>query len=429
MFQGEEDSSGESARLWARWGAAADGARVTLTRSQGVITGLVFGLLVSLGIWAGWQTLIIMATLSITAAYLISGVHKLSLLGRAMSVAEADRYSAAANLAAGDLPPYTVLVPLHREGAMLPHLLARLDALDYPRDRLEVLLLIEATDGETIKALSGLGPAGIPSHMYPVIVPKGHPQTKPRALNVGLNAAKGRYVVIYDAEDHPDADQLRKAAAAFAVLPDEVVCLQAKLNFYNARQTWLTRLFATDYILWYALVLPGLSRSSAFIPLGGTSNHFRITPLRRMGGWDPWNVTEDADLGIRIGRSGLRVRMLDSTTWEEAVPRVRPWIRQRSRWIKGYMQTYLVHMRHPIRSLRDLGFAGMMDLQLLLGGTAFALLVNPIMWLLTALYIYSATQGANGQPIAEFIRGMYPAPVYYAACYASWWATSYCSTP
>src|SRR5262249_54742200 len=159
--------------------------------------------------------------------------------------------------------------------------------------------------------------------------------------------------------------------------------LQARLNFYNTAQSLLSRLFAVDYTMWYDLLLPGLTRMSGFVPLGGTSNHFRVRALRRLGGWDPYNVTEDCDLGARLACSGLRVAMLDSTTWEEAVTRVRPWVRQRSRWIKGYMQTYLVHMRHPVALWRAMGPLGFLDFQLLVGGASLAMLVNPLMWLLT----------------------------------------------
>jgi glycosyltransferase XagB len=220
--------------------------------------------------------------------------------------------------------------------------------------------------------------------------------------------------VIYDAEDQPDPDQLRKAVGAFQSLPRDVVCVQARLLFYNRRQSLLTRLFAIDYAVWYHQFLPGLTRGltrpGSFVPLGGTSNHFRVDELRRIGGWDPFNVTEDCDLGVRLGRRGLRVAMFDSTTWEEAVPYVRPWVMQRSRWVKGYLQTYLVHMRRPLRLRKELRTRGFVDFQLLVGGSSLLLLINPLMWALTALYIVS-----KGTPTGAFIQSLYPAYVYYPA--------------
>jgi cellulose synthase/poly-beta-1,6-N-acetylglucosamine synthase-like glycosyltransferase len=247
--------------------------------------------------------------------------------------------------------------------------------------------------------------------MRSVTVPRGQPRTKPRALNVGLSRARGELVVVYDAEDRPEPDQLRKAAAAFRVLPRRIVCLQARLNFYNRRQSVLARLFAADYVQWYYMLFPGMVRGAQpLVPLGGTSNHFRVEVLRRLGGWDPYNVTEDCDLGVRITRVGLRVGALDSTTWEEAVPRVLPWVRQRSRWVKGYIQTYLVHMRHPIRLWRDVGQRGFLDFQLLVGGSSLLLLVNPLMWALLLAYLLT-----HGTSLAAAIGNLFPTPLYYAS--------------
>jgi cellulose synthase/poly-beta-1,6-N-acetylglucosamine synthase-like glycosyltransferase len=296
-------------------------------------------------------------------------------------------------------------VPLHREGRILPYLVRRLQSLDYPTDRLEVLLLIESDDIETRSALSNFV---LPPHMRPVIVKAGQPRTKPRALNVGLAHARGEFLVIFDAEDRPERDQLRKAVATFRALPRRVICLQARLNFYNIRQSVLARVFAVDYVQWYYMLLPGLVGKRAFTPLGGTSNHFRIRALRRLGGWDPFNVTEDCDLGVRIARSGLDVALLDSTTWEEAVTRIRPWIRQRSRWVKGYFQTYLVHMRHPVRLWCEMGPRAFIGFQLLVGGSSLVLLLNPLMWLLTLTYMLS-----SATPLGAGIRSLFPPMIYY----------------
>ena len=306
-----------------------------------------------------------------------------------------------------DLPMYTVLVPLYHEGKLAPILINQLMQIDYPQERLEVLLLVEHDDTETWTALKE---CALSPQITVVAVPEGKPRTKLRALNVGLSWAQGKYIVVYDAEDRPEPDQLRKAVAMFRALPRRVICLQARLNFYNRRQNVLTRLFSIDYAVWYDFILPGMIGQQSIVPLGGTSNHFRVNALRRLGGWDPYNVTEDADLGVRIARARLKVMMLDSVTWEEAVAHVPSWVRQRSRWVKGYMQTYLVHMRHPIKFLRQVGPGAFLDFQTMVGGSALVLLINPIMWALTIAYFVG-----KGTALSAMIQSLFPGVLYYPA--------------
>lgn len=437
-------AAGPISDYWAKWGAARDGARVVITRRQKI--ALRFGAIVPAFLLVIWPHAVLTAAIAaITGIYLVMAVHKIWLLvrgERASSgagvtdpVAEQIRRRVAlehsyagkrahaldgGNLALVPspvpdslLPPYTILVPLHREGRILPALVARLNRIDYPKDRLQILLLVEMDDDETQRAIAD---SPLPPHIRSMTMPPGQPRTKPRALNIGLREARGEYVVIYDAEDAPEPDQLRKAVAAFARLPQEVVCVQARLNFYNRHDSILARLFAVDYAVWYEQMLPGLAaesrerQSGAFVPLGGTSNHFRVATLRTVGGWDPFNVTEDCDLGVRLGRLGWRVAMIESVTWEEAITAIRPWIAQRSRWVKGYIQTYLVHMRHPWRLRRELGWRGFADFQMLVGASSIALLLNPVMWLLTAVYLAS-----RGTPLDVFLDSLFPAPIYYPA--------------
>lgn len=303
--------------------------------------------------------------------------------------------------AAAPLPRYTVLVPLYREAAILPGLVEALTGLDYPPDQLEAFLLLEENDEETIRACQTYG---LPDHIRPLIVPEGYPKTKPRACNHGLAMATGEYLVIFDAEDRPEPDQLRKALAAFAAADPRVICQQAKLGYYNSRQNALTRFFTLDYATWFDGILPGLTRMQAPIPLGGTSNHFRMTALRALGGWDPYNVAEDADLGIRLTRGGYKTSIIDSTTWEEANSRVPSWIRQRSRWIKGYMQTALVHTRHPRLLWRQLGPRNTLSFVSIIVGTPLAGLLNPIFWTLGVVY-YTTRSTA--------IEALFPTPIYY----------------
>ncbi len=298
------------------------------------------------------------------------------------------------------LPTYTILVPLFRESAVLQRLVKGLDAMDYPREKLDIMLLVEETDAETREACAAMT---LPPQFRAVVVPESQPKTKPKACNYGLDIATSDLLVIYDAEDRPEPDQLRKAAVAFSKVPENVVCLQAKLNYYNQRQNLLTRWFTAEYSVWFDLSLPGLVASGAPIPLGGTSNHFRVASLKELGGWDPFNVTEDADLGVRLHKHGFVTSMIDSTTWEEANPQVFNWVRQRSRWVKGYLQTYLVHTRFPLKLLRQLGLPGWFAFQMTVGGALLSFLLNPIYWAMTGLWLLTHS---------GIISAMFPPWVY-----------------
>ena len=257
---------------------------------------------------------------------------------------------AAPRVADADLPRYSVLVPLYEESGMVPLLIRRLGALDYPAAKLEILILVEADDMVTRAALTA---APKPPWMRVVVVPPGTPRTKPRALNVGLALASGDLITVYDAEDRPHPGQLRAAAARYATAPRRLACLQSRLAIAHGRRL-LPRLFALEYASLFDLYNVGLGRLRLPMPLGGTSNHFRASALRAVGGWDAWNVTEDADLGFRLIRFGYDVDVLDSTTYEEAPGRPPTWVRQRRRWTKGWMQVALVLARDR-SARRDLG--------------------------------------------------------------------------
>ena len=222
---------------------------------------------------------------------------------------------------------------------------------DYPRSKLDIKLVVERDDEAARRALKSLD---LPARYEIVVAPSGLPATKPRALNVALPAARGALVVVYDAEDEPDADQLRLAAARFAAEP-YVHCLQAALTIDNAADSWISAMFAIEYATLFDLIDPGFAALDLPIPLGGTSNHFRVDTLKRVGGWDAWNVTEDADLGMRLASAGARVGALASSTTEEAPAEFAAWFRQRVRWQKGWMQTLIVHSRRPLRFARALG--------------------------------------------------------------------------
>ena len=349
-------------------------AHVVITRPQiaALILSLAAGIaFASLAPHAAWDTLIVFLSI----AFVAGTAFRASL---AMIVRRAPAETPVAN--DETLPHYTILVPLYREANVLPGLARALLALDYPRDKLDIKLIVEADDAETGGVAATLeGPFEI------VCVPLGHPRTKPRACNYALHFARGEFAVIFDAEDRPEPDQLRKAVAAFRARPSNIACLQARLNFYNAQENVLTRLFALDYAVWYEVMLPALDRLGVPMPLGGTSNHFRTSVLRALGGSDPYNVTEDADLGIRIAQLGQRVSMLDSTTFEEAPTLAGVWFRQRSRWMKGYMQTWLVHTRKPFALVRRAGVGGFAAFHLFIGGSVAASLAAPLLWLVFVL--------------------------------------------
>jgi cellulose synthase/poly-beta-1,6-N-acetylglucosamine synthase-like glycosyltransferase len=289
-----------------------------------------------------------------------------------------------------ELPVFTVLVPMFREPAMMPSLAHALRRLDYPLGKLDIKIVLEAGDEETIAAARTLGLEGV---FEIILVPPSQPQTKPKACNFALRFARGEYLVIYDAEDRPEPDQLRKVVAAFRRAPPNTACLQCRLNYYNAGENWLTRMFTLDYALWFDQMLPGLERLGLPIPLGGTSNHFRVEVLRELHAWDPFNVTEDADLGIRINHKGYRVGTVDSTTFEEAICHARSWIRQRSRWIKGYMQTLLVHTRRPLHLMVKAGPLGFLGFIFFIGGTVLAGLLNPVFWALYLAWLITSATG------------------------------------
>lgn len=252
------------------------------------------------------------------------------------------------------LPVYTVAIPMFREEAVLGQMLAALAALDYPAAKLDIRLLIEADDAGMRTALARLR---LPAHVTVTVVPPGFPRTKPRALNLALLEARGTLFTIFDAEDIPDPQQLRLAAARFERAPADLACLQARLTIDHAEEGLLPALFALEYAGLFEVLNPGLLRAGLPIMLGGTSNHFRTEILRAVGGWDAWNVTEDADLALRLARAGYRIGDLPSGTREEAPLTLKAWLKQRARWIKGYMQTAVTHSRAPVALLREAGFA------------------------------------------------------------------------
>jgi cellulose synthase/poly-beta-1,6-N-acetylglucosamine synthase-like glycosyltransferase len=274
-----------------------------------------------------------------------------------------------------EFPAYSVLVPLFRETAVLKQLVGALTRLRYPPDKLDIKLILEEEDVMMQAAVARLA---LPPQFEIIVVPAGRPQTKPRALCYALPFCRGELLTIYDAEDIPEPDQLKKAATRFATAGPELACLQAQLTFFNPNENWLTRQFTAEYALLFGRLLPALADHRLPLPLGGTSNHFRTAALRAVGAWDPFNVTEDADLGLRLSRHGYETGTLDSITYEEANTRLPNWMRQRARWLKGFLATWLVHMRDPLQLMRELGPAGFWIVQAMTIGIFASALLHPI---------------------------------------------------
>lgn len=347
-------------------------ARAVLSRSQKIMGAITLAIVVAAtAIWP-LPTIITLIALA-SAIFLASTVFKfaVAIRGSRYDLVDHVRPDEIAALRDEELPIYTVLVPVFREARIVGRLVENLGRLDYPIAKLEIIILIEDEDDETRDAIAASSP---PENFIVVTVPRGAPQTKPRACNVGLAVARGEYLVIYDAEDAPEPDQLKKTIVAFSRAEASTVVMQAALNYYNARENILTRMFSLEYSYWFDYMLTGLDVADLPIPLGGTSNHFRTSALRELGGWDPYNVTEDADLGIRASALGYRVGVVDSTTMEEATSHMGIFIGQRSRWIKGYMQTALVHARQPSRLIRRIGLKRFLSFALLIGGTPLTFL-------------------------------------------------------
>lgn len=345
-----------------------------------------FGLLLALGIVAflmGGSAKLI-ASLIIIAPFACAILLRLAALISGLCRPHHD----APALTDDELPSYTILVPLFREETIVLHLIEALDRLNYPRDKLQILLLLEEEDHATRAVLERIDLA---RHFTLVVLEKGRPQTKPRALNVGLSLATGDLICIYDAEDDPHPDQLRQVAALFAQSDKRFACLQCPLNIYNSNDGPFAGFFALEYAALFHLLDPGLANLRLPVPLGGTSNHFRADILREVHGWDAWNVTEDADMGLRLARRGYLVGTLSAPTYEEAPATLESWLLQRKRWMKGWMQTLCVLLRNPPLLIRELGWLRSLAVLMLLAGGVLGPLTWPIFTLLLIIDIYQGS--------------------------------------
>ncbi|HJP64160.1 MAG TPA: glycosyltransferase family 2 protein [Mucilaginibacter sp.] len=360
-------------------------ALTTFTGPQLVFFFLLVGGFAA-GVVLNFKMVMITVNIAISLFFLVAIIFKLflSLVGSRFELFQAVTKEELKHLNDDDLPVYTILLPVYKEDKLIKKLIWNLQSIDYPREKLDVKLLIEEDDDKTLNAVRNLD---FPAIFEVIIVPFHMPKTKPKACNYGLHFARGKYLTIYDAEDIPDTDQLKKVVALFNKLPDHYICIQSALNYFNRNENFLTRMFTLEYSFWFDYMLPGLDTLDIPIPLGGTSNHFKIDALVELGAWDPFNVTEDADLGVRAYAKGYKVAIVNSTTYEEANNEPINWVRQRSRWIKGYMQTYLVHMRNPVRLIKKIGWRGFLGFNFFVGATPLTFLIYPILLVIFLAYV------------------------------------------
>jgi glycosyltransferase XagB len=377
---------------------------VTATRAQLVTFALLIAAIAVPAVLAPRRTAAVIALLA-TISYLWNSVERIRLFRRGLQVRDSLEISDQDALAIPNfaLPIYTILVPAYGEPEVIGTLITNLMRLNYPPSRLDIKLLLEEDDAATIAAARRMV---VVDHIEIVLVPAGEPRTKPKACNYGLEYARGEFVTIYDAEDEPDPLQLRRAVFAFRRGGPRLACIQAQLTYHNAGQNLLTGWFAAEYLVWFRFMLPGLDSLRALIPLGGTSNHIRRSVLDEVGAWDPFNVTEDADLGARIAHAGYLTGVLASPTAEEANSDIINWVRQRSRWHKGYLQTTLVHLRRPVTLARAIGVYNVLRFIILLGGTPILAVANVLFWILALVWILA-------QPAA--IAAIFPWYVLYPA--------------
>ena len=323
----------------------------------------------------------------------------------------------------GDRPVYTVLVCLYREVAVIPDLIASLKRIRWPRSKLQILLVCEQDDADTLGALAR---EPLPPCFEIVRVPPGRPRTKPKALNYAMAFARGQFITLYDAEDRPHPDQIEEAWQTFARNGEALACLQAPLVKANTGRNALTALFHLEYSGLFGGLMPWLARIGAPIMLGGTSNHFRRHALEKVGRWDPFNVTEDADLGMRLWRSGYRTAMITRPTLEDAPHTFAAWLPQRTRWFKGWMQTWIVHTREPLRLFRNMDMRAFLITQLLLTGTIISALLHPLILVNAVVLGAWLAFGPAGGPylgLIAWIDGLTIVSSYLAFMALGWLAT------
>lgn len=353
--------------------------------SLAIVGSLVFVLCVAALKWATGSAVITIFALSISIMYIVLVLFKLFIM--CVSIAHPTEEVAPEDLSAvddADLPVVSVMIPLYKEREIIPQIFQYLLDFDYPQDKLDIIFILESTDAETAQAFLEMHP---PAHFKALLSPDVQPKTKPKAMNVAFKVARGDILVIFDAEVIPERDQLKKAAVMFQRHP-EAMYLHSKMDVYNAKTNWITRLYTGEFCYFYHYFLPGLVHSNYAVPISGHSTYFRRQVIERVGAWDAYNVAEDCDIGVRIYRKGFGSgMMLESHTWEQSTTTIPTWVRQRTRWIQGFIQTSIVQMRYPFLLKRELkSWKNFAVFLFLVPGNVLLNILNLMQWLMFTLW-------------------------------------------
>lgn len=365
-----------------------------------------FFLLKVLNFFTGWSIIVFLSSF-LVIVYFILLLFKLWVVSQALTFPLID-FSQEEIKAIKDyeLPVYTILIPLYREEGVIEQIIKAMTAIDYPPQKLDIIITLEEYDYPTINAIKEVG---LPKHFKILILPDVQPKTKPKALNVAFLKTRGEFLVIYDAEIIPEPDQLKKAYLAFKKFP-HFGCFQTRLDHYNANQNVITKLFNAEFSFYYDLFLPGLQKLGYPIPLSGHSVHFRRSVIQHLGAWDPYNVAEDCDVGIRINRMGYQTGIINSTSLEEATGGLASWIMQRTRWMKGFIQTSIVHLRHPFRFKDEIGgWEKFFAFLIIVPGSVIINIMNLFYWILLILWF-------SLHP--AFIQDLFPGFILYISFFS-----------
>lgn len=358
-------------------------AKIVLTLKIKIIIFSIVACLITLNAIYGIKFIFICLCF-INLIYVFATSYRLRMFLAGLKIADTNQdVTSLVEVSNRNLPTYTILVPLFKEATVIHSLKKALRAIDYPKVKLQILLIVEESDPITFKAIEE---ECFPSYFTIIVVPFSFPQTKAKACNYALNYAKGEYITIFDAEDRPEKLQLKQVVQKFALSNKNVICIQCQLSFYNEKENWLSKMFAIEYANLFYYTLPAISKQSYPVPLGGTSNHLKTKTLRRLGGWDSYNVTEDASLGLKIALLGFKTLVINSSTYEEAPISINAWLRQRARWIKGYFHTYFVYIRHPVFVFKRYKFYGFLFFNFFIFLSPFLLLTFPF-----NIYYYIST--------------------------------------
>lgn len=341
----------------------------------------------------------------ISCLYLTILTFKVLMLGR--SVRANARVITQADLDAlsyDELPVVSVFIPLYHENEIIPQIFRYITDFDYPQDKLDIIFILESTDTETAKAFIDMHP---PAHFKALLSPDVEPKTKPKAMNVAFKEARGDVLVIFDAEVLPERDQIKRAVATFKRFP-EAKYLHTRMDVYNAEENWITKLYTAEFCYFYHYLMPGLIESKYPVPISGHSTYFRKEVIEKVGAWDAYNVAEDCDIGIRIYRKGFGSgAMLDSHTWEQSTTTIPTWVRQRTRWIQGFIQTSMVQLRYPLLLKRELGsWKNFLVFLFLVPGNVVLNMLNMFQWVM--FIIWNTTH-------APFLQVAYSGIVLYLA--------------